>query len=48
MTKKNHEIVLFFRDYLMDESRWKLQEITKDIPKIEPEINANFRTLSID
>jgi len=37
-----------YRDYLMDESRWKLQPTTKGSPKIEPALNANFRTLSID
>lgn len=41
-------LLSFCREYLMDESRWKLQSTAKVPQKIEQEVNANFRTLSID
>lgn len=40
----------FYRDYLMDDSRWKLNSDKRGYSKesTEPVIEGNFRTLCID
>lgn len=48
LKKEMVEKLMSNREYLLDESRWKLQSTAKVSQKIEHEVNANFRTLSID
>jgi len=40
--------VIKYRDYIMDESRWKLNTTKKSCGSAEQEITGNFRTLCID